>query len=271
MSARIARQRLDTRLVEEGLAADVKTASALIMEGRVLAGGQPAKGAGTLIRDDVPVALKGGDGTWVSRGAYKLLTAVERFGLDLSGRVCLDVGSSTGGFTQVMLARGAARVYSVDVGYGLLDWSLRSDSRVSVMERTNARLLTPEMFSPAPDFAASDASFISLRLLLEPMANVTLPESEAVVLVKPQFEARKADVGEGGVVRSPSVHVTVLGGLLSFIAEETPWCVTEASWSSIKGPKGNIEFLLHLRKGTPSAEIDVENLGMDAHEALDRR
>ena len=270
MSAKVAKQRLDSRVVEEGLAADTKTAAALIMEGRVLAGGQPVKGAGTLIRDDVPVALKGGDGTWVSRGAYKLLTAVERFGLNLNGRVCLDVGSSTGGFTQVMLSCGASRVYSVDVGYGLLDWSLRSDPRIVVMERTNARLLTQEMFSPAPDFAASDASFISLRMLLGPMASVTTSGAEAVVLVKPQFEARKADVGEGGVVRSPAVHATVLTELLMFIDAETPWRALEASWSSIKGPKGNIEFLLHLCKDAASAEIDVEKLVADAHEALDR-
>ena len=271
MSAKVARQRLDSRLVEEGLASDLKTAAALIMEGRVLTGGQPAKGAGTMIRDDVPVALKGGDGAWVSRGAYKLLTAVERFGLQLSGCVCLDVGSSTGGFTQVMLANGASRVYSVDVGYGLLNWSLRGDPRVVVMERTNARDLTPQMFLPAPDFAASDASFISLRLLLGPMANVTSSEAEAVILVKPQFEARRADVGEGGVVRSPVVHVAVLTELMTFIAVETPWRVTDAAWSSIKGPKGNIEFLLRLRKNVPGANINVEELVAAAHEALDPR
>ena len=270
MSAKVAKQRLDTRLVEDGLAADAKAAAALIMEGSVLAGGQPVKGAGTLIRDDVPVALKGGDGAWVSRGAYKLLTAVERFGLGLNGRVCLDVGSSTGGFTQVMLTHGASRVYSVDVGYGLLDWSLRGDPRVVVMERTNARLLTPDMFSSAPDFASSDASFISLRMLLGPMAGVTTFGAEAVVLVKPQFEARRTDVGEGGVVRSPAVHASVLTELLAFIDEETAWRTVGASWSSIKGPKGNIEFLLHLRKNAPSAEIDVEQLVAGAHEALDR-
>ena len=269
MSAKIAKRRLDARLVDEGLAEDVRRAAALIMEGRVLVGGQPAKSAGAQVRDDVPVSLKGGTGGWVSRGAHKLLTAVERFSLDLTGRVCLDVGASTGGFTQVMLTHGASRVYAVDVGYGLLDWSLRGDPRVIVMERTNARLLTPEMFPSIPDFAASDASFISLRMLLGPMALVTSPSAEAVVLVKPQFEAERTDVGEGGVVRDPQVHERVLQELLEFIAEQTPWNVIEASWSGIKGPKGNIEFLLHLRKGAPAAEIDVARLVADSHEALD--
>ena len=137
------------------------------------------------------------------------------------------------------------------------------------MERTNARLLTPEMFPLVPDFAASDASFISLRMLLGPMALVTSPSAEAVVLVKPQFEAERTDVGEGGVVRDPQVHERVLQELLEFIAEQTPWNVIEASWSGIKGPKGNIEFLLHLRKGVPAAEIDVVRLVADSHAALD--
>jgi len=267
MGAKVNKRRLDVRLVSEGLAQNAQLAAALVLEGRVLVGGLPARSAGAQVRDDVQVSLKGG-GEWVSRGAHKMLTAIERFHLDLRGKVCLDVGASTGGFTQVMLKHGAARVYSVDVGWGLLDWTLRNDPRVCVMERQNARFLTPELFSPLPDFASSDASFISLRLLLGPMAQVTTPEAEAVVLVKPQFEARREDVGEGGVVRSPQVHETVLTELIAFIAAETAWRVTQATWSSIRGPKGNIEYLLRLSKNAPFANIDAASLVAESHAAL---
>ncbi len=269
MSAKIPKSRLDRRLVDEGLADSLRLAGALIMAGDVLVGGEPAVSAGQLVRDDVPVRLKSSSGEWVSRGAHKLLTAIERFRLDFTGRVCLDVGASTGGFTQVMLRHGASRVYSVDVGYGLLDWKLRGDERVIVMERQNARFLKREMFSPVPDFASSDASFISLRMLLNPMAEVTAENAEAVVLVKPQFEARHEDVGTGGVVRSPEVHLEVLSGLAAFVRDETPWGLAEAAWSGIKGPKGNIEYLFHLRKNISSPAPDFEELVRKSHEALD--
>lgn len=264
---KVQKTRLDQRLVDEGLADNLQLAGALIMAGEVLVGGKRASGAGTQVREDVPVTLKNSSGPWVSRGAYKLLTAIERFHLELGGRVCLDVGSSTGGFTQVLLHHGASRVYAVDVGYGLLDWKLRKDERVVVMERQNARFLTPEMFPVRPDFASSDASFISLKRLLIPMAAVTTENAESVVLVKPQFEARHEDVGAGGVVRSPEVHASVLSGLLDWL-RETPWGLVEATWSGIKGPKGNIEYLFHLRKGVPSAPLDVETLVKDSHAAL---
>lgn len=266
--AKDARQRLDRRMAADGLAESPQMAAALIMEGKVLVGGRPAKSAGEQVCDDVAVTLKSSD-EWVSRGAYKLLTAARRFALDLRGRVCLDVGSSTGGFTQVMLSLGAETVYAVDVGYGLLDWRLRRDPRVRVMERTNARFLVPEMFAPLPDFAASDASFISLRTLLGPMARVTAEGADAVVLVKPQFEARREDVGEGGVVRSAAVHAAVLEELLDFIGAQTPWGAVAAAWSDVKGPKGNIEYLLRLCKGAASAAIDVRRLVDQSHEALD--
>lgn len=270
MSARCVKKRLDLRLVEEGLADSVQAAGALIMAGEVLIDGQPASGAGQPVKDAAVVRLKSGSGGWVSRGAHKLLTAIERFHLKLEGRVCLDVGASTGGFTQVMLKYGAAKVYAVDVGYGLLDWSLRTDPRVVVMERRNARFLTGEMFSPRPGFVCSDASFISLRLLLNPMAAASAENAEAVVLVKPQFEARREDLGKGGVVRSPEVHRAVLEELADFIGRETPWGMEEATWSEIKGPKGNIEFLFHLRKNITSAEVDFCGLVRASHEALAR-
>lgn len=270
MSARCVKRRLDQRLVEEGLAASPQEAGALVMAGEVLVDGQPASSAGQPVKDGVPVRLKKDPCAWVSRGAYKLLTAVSRFHLRLEGRVCLDVGASTGGFTHVMLRHGAAKVYAVDVGYGLLDWSLRVNPKVAVMERQNARFLTGGMFSPPPDFACSDASFISLRLLLNPMAAASSDDAEAVVLVKPQFEARREDVGEGGVVRSPVVHRAVLEDLAGFIARETPWNLLEAAWSGIRGPKGNIEFLFHLKKNAPPADVGFDALVREGHEAFRR-
>ena len=270
MSAKKTKSRLDRLLVDRGLAKNLQLAGALVMAGEVLVAGEPAKSAGQPVFDDAPVRLKKGKDGWVSRGAHKLLTAVERFHLNLRGRVCLDVGSSTGGFTQVLLRCNAARVYALDVGYGLLDWSLRRDDRVVVMERQNARFMTPEMFSPAPDFACTDASFISLRLLLNPMADVTAEDGEAVVLVKPQFEAPPCDVEEGGMVRSPEVHRAVLKDLRDFIAAETPWRLQDASWSSIRGTKGNMEYLFHLRKNVPPGTPDLDEVVRAAHEAFER-
>ena len=268
MSAKVLKRRLDRRLCDDGLVGDIKAALALIMEGKVLVDDKPISSAGFMVRDDSSVRLKAGK-DWVSRGAYKLLTAVKSFGLNFTGRICLDVGSSTGGFTQVMLRGGAVKVYSLDVGYGLLDWSLRKDPRVAVMERQNARFMTKDMFAPIPDFASSDASFISLKLLLGPMANVTSTNAEAVVLVKPQFEAKHEDICEGGVVRDPEVQMKVLDELLKFIAENTQWNVIGVAWSGIKGTKGNIEYLLHLKKGISPIDVDVAKLVLDSHLALD--
>ena len=270
MCAKAAKRRLDARIYGDGLADSLKEAAALIMEGKVLVADKPVTSAGFAVRDDVPVRLRAGK-DWVSRGAHKLLTAVGRFGLDFGGRVCLDVGASTGGFTHVMLKGGAARVYSLDVAYGMLDWSLRSDSRVVVMERRNARTMTKDMFDPLPDFVASDASFISLKLLLLPIAEVTTEDAEAVVLVKPQFEAEREDVGDGGVVRDLRVQVGVLDGIIGFADSGTPWGIVGAAWSGIKGPKGNIEYLLHLKKNAASVPVDTEKLVAESHEALDKK
>lgn len=267
MRAKLLKRRLDRRLVDDGAAASPRLAAALVMEGKVFVAGRAARSAGELVREDVPVSVKD-DAGWVSRGAYKLLSAVERFSLVLRGRICLDVGASTGGFTQVMLRMGASSVYAVDVGYGLLDWSLRRDSRVTLYERTNARFLTRAMFPVPAGFAACDASFISLRLLLGPMADATSEDAEAVALVKPQFEARREEVGDGGVVRDPAVHAAVLSRLLRFAAEKTVWGVRAATWSGVRGPKGNIEYLLHLRKNAPPAAVDVERLVAQSHAAF---
>lgn len=268
MSVKKPKKRLDQRLVDDGLAESIELADAIVLAGEVFVNCCPARSAGQQVSADASVQLKKSRKEWVSRGAHKLLTAVEKFHLQLNGRVCLDVGSSTGGFTQVLLHYGASRVYSVDVGYGLLDWSLRKDSRVVVMERQNARYMTPDMFDPVPDFACTDASFISLRLLLKPMAEVTTIDAEAVVLVKPQFEADPRDVGEGGIVRSAAVQTDVLKKLSEYINSETPWGLIDASWSGIKGTKGNIEYLFHLKKNAESCLFNAEELVRRSHEAF---
>lgn len=264
--AKCEKRRLDERLVEDGLARDLHHAGALVLAGEVVVGDQRCTSAGARIKDDVPVRLKGGK-SWVSRGAHKLLTAINRFNLNFEGKVCLDVGASTGGFTEVMLHHGASRVYSVDVGYSILDWKLRNDPRVVVMERQNARYLTPDMFDTAPSFASSDASFISLRSLLPAMSDVTSEDAEAVVLVKPQFEVTR-DKLDGGIVRNPAVHLEVLEGLKDFIARETEWTFREATWSGIKGPKGNIEYLFRMDKTGITAVCDLEKVVMESHERL---
>lgn len=185
--------------------------------------------------------------TWVSRGAHKLLGGLESFSLDPADKVCVDVGASTGGFTQVLLRRGARRVYAVDVGYGQLAWELRNDPRVVVRERTNARFLEPATLGEPCDLAVCDASFISLRLLLLPMISVLRPQGDLVALIKPQFEAGRGRVGKRGVVQDPRVHEDVVREIFRFVAEKTAWNVWGAAPSPLRGPEGNLEFLLHLR------------------------
>ena len=204
---------------------------------------------------------------WASRGAFKLLRAFELFPFDVADRVCLDIGASTGGFTDVLLDKGARAIYAVDVGYGQLHWRLASDPRVTVMDRTNARDLTPERLQETPERAVCDASFISLKLIL-PVLDLLLPGSgEAVVLVKPQFEAGRERVGRGGVVRDPRVHADVLSEVLAFISERTQLHASGLSWSPILGPEGNVEFLCHLTRAI-SEPPDPEAVAFAAHSEL---
>ena len=239
------------RRADEALLADlglesIALARALIMEGRVMAGDRKILRAGEMLKQDEILRVKGRLDGFVSRGAHKLKKALEVFDIDLTDAVCLDVGASTGGFTDVMLRAGARRVYSVDVGYNLLDYRLRSDPRVACMERTNARFLTPEAFDPRPGFGATDVSFISLKAVL-PAALGVLEGRNArfVALVKPQFEAMKEDVGEKGVVRDRRVHERVLKEITDFIPT-IGWAVKGLDYSPIRGPEGNIEFLMDL-------------------------
>ncbi|MBQ6375247.1 MAG: TlyA family RNA methyltransferase [Clostridia bacterium] len=243
------KRRADEALFEDMGLESLQLARALIMEGRVMAGDRKVERISDMLKPGELLRVRGELDAYVSRGAHKLKKALDVFGIDLKDRVCVDVGASTGGFTDVMLRAGACTVYSVDVGYNLLDYRLRSDPRVVCRERTNARFIKPEDFDPRPSFGATDVSFISLRAVL-PAALSTLAgdDREFVALVKPQFEADKDDVGEKGVVRERSVHEHVLRDMAGFIPS-IGWQIAGLDYSPIRGPEGNIEFLIHLKPG----------------------
>ena len=242
----LSRDRLDKLLHEKGLAETRAKAQAMIMAGRVKVDGNRAEKAGQMVSPEANLEVDGKGTEWVSRGAHKLLRGLEAFGVEPRGLVCLDVGASTGGFTDVLLSRGASKVYAVDVGYGQLAWKLRSDPRVVVMERTNARFLTPDQFSEPLDLVVVDASFISLRLLLPPLEELLAENGQMILLVKPQFEAGRDRVGKGGVVRSPLVHRQALEEFAILAGSLRKVTLAGFTWSPIKGPSGNIEFLVHL-------------------------
>jgi 23S rRNA (cytidine1920-2'-O)/16S rRNA (cytidine1409-2'-O)-methyltransferase len=261
-------RRLDNLLVERGMAETRTRARELVLEGRIRVPGKVDLKPATLLPSDAPLQCVVAE-TWVSRGAHKLLAALDRFGLDPTGATCLDAGASTGGFTQVLLSRGAGRVYAVDVGYGQLAWVLRSDPRVVVRERTNARHLRGEDFPEPMDWVVCDASFISLRLLLPPLAALLSPGGRMVALLKPQFEAGPGRVGKRGVVRDPEVHRDVLESFSAFVETEGSLRLVGAGFSPIRGPEGNIEFLLNLTKdvggGKPPEQVDFAALVDEAH------
>ena len=252
------KRRADEALFEDMNLESLALARALIMEGRVMAGDRKILRASENLREGDTLRVKGELDAYVSRGAHKLRRALEVFPIDLKDRVCLDVGASTGGFTDVMLRAGASRVYSVDVGYNLLDYRLRIDPRVVCMERTNARFLVPEDFAPRPTFGATDVSFISLKAVL-PAALGALrgPDAAFVALVKPQFEADRTDVGERGVVRERRVHEQVLRDIAAFIPT-IGWNLSGIDFSPIRGPEGNIEFLFYITQSSKYGESVTE-------------
>lgn len=257
------RKRLDLLLAERGLAKSREQARALIMAGSVKAGGQVLDKPGTLVDEDAPVEVEAAS-RFVSRGGLKLEHALDAFGVDVSGLVAVDVGASTGGFTDCLLQRGAARVYAVDVGYGQLDWRLRNDPRVVVLERTNIRHLSG---LPEPvDLAVIDASFISLRLVIPPTARLLREGGRIVALVKPQFEAGRGSVGKGGVVRDPAVHVSVLRDLAVW-GEANRFGVLAFATSPVRGPAGNVEFLALVVPGQPNTESLEETIAGAMEEA----
>ncbi len=237
--------RLDKLLLLRGLAPSREKAQALIAAGLVLVNGQVADKAGSQFADTVSVALKGTPCPFVSRGGLKLAAGLDCFGIDPAGYTCADIGASTGGFTDCLLQRGAAKVYAVDVGYGQLDWKLRQDPRVVVMERTNARNLQPGAIPEPLDLGVIDASFISLRLLLPPLLAFFPAQARVVALIKPQFEVGKGRVGKGGVVRDTDLHAEVVAEIQAF-AQELGLATAGITASPILGPKGNREFLIYL-------------------------
>jgi 23S rRNA (cytidine1920-2'-O)/16S rRNA (cytidine1409-2'-O)-methyltransferase len=236
--------RADQLLVEQGLAESRSRAQALILAGLVFAGDRRVDKPGTNLSPDSPLSLRGRDHPWVSRGGIKLAHALDALGWDVAGAVAIDVGASTGGFTDVLLTRGAARVYAVDVGHGQLAWKLRSDPRVAVLERTNARHLTAAEIPEPVDLVVCDASFISLEKVLATPLTFAKSEARLVALIKPQFEAGRAEVGKGGVVRDPAVHERVCREVAEWVGQQPGWGVETVERSPITGPEGNVEFLL---------------------------
>ena len=265
------KQRLDTYLVENNIAPTREKAKALIMSGQIYIDDQKADKAGTIVKDGQKVELRGKGLKYVSRGGLKLEKAIKEFDISLKDKVCMDIGASTGGFTDCMLQNGAAKVYSVDVGYGQLAWSLRTDERVVNMERTNIRYLTREQLDSDIDFASIDVSFISLKLVLPVVSRILTQDGTVAALIKPQFEAGREQVGKKGVVRDKNVHTQVVEQVLSF-AKETGLYPQKLSYSPIKGPEGNIEYLVYLAKTEAAHDIstdDIKNTVEASHSTLD--
>lgn len=234
-------------LVDRGLAESRAKAQALILAGLVFSGERKIEKAGQALAGDAPMEVRGKEHPWVSRGGIKLAHALEHFGWDVTGAVALDVGSSTGGFTDVLLQKGAAKVFAVDVGTNQLAWKLRQDPRVAVHEKTNARYLTDEVVTEPVDIVVCDASFISLAKVLDTALGFAKPGGRLIALVKPQFEAERAEIGKGGVVRDPEIHARVCANARLWV-EEQGWKVAGLALSPITGPEGNKEFLLAAQR-----------------------
>ena len=263
-------KRLDQRLFELGLAGSREKAKATIMSGLVYVNGQKSDKPGTPVPDEAKIEVRGSACPYVSRGGFKLAKALDVFNINPAGMICIDCGASTGGFTDVLLKNGAARVYAVDVGYGQLAWSLRTDNRVVVMERTNARGLTPDMFPERMDLAVMDLSFISIRLILPAVHALLKPDGQCVCLIKPQFEAGRADVGKKGVVRDRAVHERVLKEMAEFFPT-AGYRLEGLDYSPIRGPEGNIEYLAYLLKGEGAGiRPDIAAIVAASHGELDK-
>ncbi|MDE7319796.1 MAG: TlyA family RNA methyltransferase [Lachnospiraceae bacterium] len=264
--------RLDVLMVQRGLAESREKAKAVIMSGNVFVDGQREDKAGASFGEKAVIEVKGNPLKYVSRGGLKLEKAVECFEVSLTDRICMDVGSSTGGFTDCMLQNGARKVYAVDVGTNQLAWKLRQDDRVVVMERTNIRYVTKEQIPEPVEFASIDVAFISLTKVLQPVKDLLMPDGEIVALIKPQFEAGREQVGKKGVVRDRKVHLEVIERVLAY-AESIGFAVRNLEYSPIKGPEGNIEYLAHLKnqeEGTVREQEakDPAAVVEQAHQAL---
>lgn len=264
------KKRLDVLLFEQGLAESRERAKALIMAGSVYVKGVKYDKAGEMFPEDTVPEVRGHALRYVSRGGLKLEKAMQLFPISLEGKTCMDIGASTGGFTDCMLQNGAQKVYAVDVGYGQLAWKLRTDERVVNLERTNARYLTHEQIPEAIDFFSVDVSFISLSLILPPARELLAENGACVCLIKPQFEAGREKVGKKGVVRDPAVHVEVIEKIVG-LALSIGYDVLGLTYSPVKGPEGNIEYLVYLQKSEDPqcrTELDIPALVKESHTAL---
>ena len=268
----MAKQRLDVLLVERGLAGSRERAKRMIMAGEVLVDNQKVDKAGATVKPEAEIRLLGNDIPYVSRGGLKLEKAMQEFGVPIEGRSCADIGASTGGFTDCMLQNGAEKVYAVDVGYGQLAWKLRNDERVVNLERTNMRYVTREQVPEAIDFFSVDVAFISLKLILPAARGVCGEHAQAVCLIKPQFEAGRENVGKNGVVRDKKVHIAVVEDVIAFCLDNG-FSVLGLSYSPIKGPQGNIEYLLYIERCDEPVNIltvSAAEVVEQSHEELDK-
>lgn len=267
------KERLDILLVERKLAPSREKAKTMIMEGNVFVDHQREDKAGSLFSTDCQIEIHGNTLKYVSRGGLKLEKAMTQFGISLQDKICMDIGASTGGFTDCMLQNGAKKVYAVDVGYGQFAWKLRCDERVVCMEKTNIRYVTPADIEDALDFASADVSFISLTKVLNPAKALLKDSGEMICLIKPQFEAGREKVGKKGVVRDQAVHKEVIIKVAEY-ARELGFSVWNLDFSPIKGPEGNIEYLIHIKndkEGSMAETVSIENTVKKAHAALDKK
>lgn len=265
------KERLDVLLVKKGLAASREKAKAIIMSGIVYVDGDKEDKAGSTFSEEAVIEVRGRTLKYVSRGGLKLEKAMNEFDINLAGMVCMDVGSSTGGFTDCMLQNGAVKVYSVDVGHGQLDWKLRNDDRVVVMEKTNIRYVSNDDIDDELDFASIDVSFISLTKVLMPLKALLKEGALVCALIKPQFEAGREKVGKKGVVRDPKVHIEVIRMIADYV-NANGFSILGLEYSPIKGPEGNIEYLILIKNeegtGLKTEELDIEGLVKMSHDEL---
>lgn len=272
MAEKVEKERLDVLLVQQGLATSRELAKAYIMAGNVYVDGQKEDKAGTKVPVNAALEVKGSQMKYVSRGGYKLEKAVDEFGISLDGKICLDIGASTGGFTDCMLQNGASKVYAIDVGYGQFAWKLRNDERVVCLEKTNVRYVTHEQVPDEGDFASIDVSFISLTKVLPAVLGVLGEKGQLVCLIKPQFEAGREKVGKKGVVRDINVHKEVIEMIANYVRAQNLG-ILGLSFSPIKGPEGNIEYLIYLDKsqtGMTEEEVQtkLEEVVTESHKIL---
>ena len=272
MAEKVEKERLDVLLVQLGLANSRELAKAYIMAGNVYVDGQKEDKAGTKVAVNANIEVKGSQMKYVSRGGYKLEKAINEFGVQLEGKICLDIGASTGGFTDCMLQNGASKVYAIDVGYGQFAWKLRNDERVVCLEKTNVRYVTHEQVPDEGDFASIDVSFISLTKVLPAVLGVLGPDGQLVCLIKPQFEAGREKVGKKGVVRDINVHREVIEMIVNYVRAQNLG-ILALDFSPIKGPEGNIEYLIYLDKsqtGMNEEEVTarLEEVVAESHKIL---